>query len=515
MPGSPGSAHMERSPSIHFRYGSDTLPRQFLVKHLPELIALVGGRSPSGAVTAAELDRLSFLIGSVSRSAPFGPVLPPSAMAASVGGFFGIHCTEAPVDRLRAWLATQLVASAQEPVAGVQRLSSPRGVSPSASHPHGASQAAPAGGGEAMSIDVQPGSPAGGTGAVEGAVVHPHGGTEWTARGGIEMVEGLHRTTLVRRESPETGWLDPVSAQSAGGGAPEVRQLRIYGCSDSVMYFLHPVSHVWVGSCTECIVFVGACSRVITVESCERVQIVTATHAIHVSNCHDCSFYLCTNEPPLLFGDNRNLVVAPYNTFYPALGRHLELAGVNPKINKWQEVSFISNTGSHSMTPPGASDASPVSEGGAEGHGPQDASAPPVHALSAPAPSVVATLAPDKFVPFTVPFHTEGSTRGNPCGLPRAYSQALEGKVGQVSSLRGQLRLATLEGAQKRELQATIQAHFKDWLVQTGYMRHVYDLVKLDSSHSPKTPPVLPNAHPSDGARAMSFSTDSGPDMLE
>lgn len=32
----------------------------------------------------------------------------------------------------------------------------------------------------------------------------------------------------------------------------------------------------------------------------------------------------------------------------------------------------------------------------------------------------------------------------------------------------------------KRELQSTIQAYFRDWLVQTGAMRQVYDLARME-----------------------------------
>ena len=49
-----------------------------------------------------------------------------------------------------------------------------------------------------------------------------------------------------------------------------------------------------------------------------------------------------------------------------------------------------------------------------------------------------------------------------------------------VASLRAALRDAGLDEASKRELQATIQAYFKEWLLTSGSMRQVYDLARIE-----------------------------------
>ena len=54
---------------------------------------------------------------------------------------------------------------------------------------------------------------------------------------------------------------------------------------------------------------VGAVSRVLKVERCERVQLVAAAVRLYIASCHDCVFYLGVNRAPLLLGDNRFLQV--------------------------------------------------------------------------------------------------------------------------------------------------------------------------------------------------------------
>ena len=56
-------------------------------------------------------------------------------------------------------------------------------------------------------------------------------------------------------------------------------------------------------------IMVGAVSRVLKVERCERVQLVAAALRLYIASCHDCVFYLGVNRAPLLLGDNRFLQV--------------------------------------------------------------------------------------------------------------------------------------------------------------------------------------------------------------
>ena len=46
--------------------------------------------------------------------------------------------------------------------------------------------------------------------------------------------------------------------------------------------------------------------------------------------------------------------------------------------------------------------------------------------------------------------------------------------------IRDDINSLSLQG-RRRELQAAIQAHFKDWLLTSGNMRQVYDLARIEN----------------------------------
>ncbi len=64
----------------------------------------------------------------------------------------------------------------------------------------------------------------------------------------------------------------------------------------------------------------GAVGRVVRMERCERVQLITAAARLIVSSCHDCILYLGVNHAPLLIGDNRFIQARAASVFaYGAL----------------------------------------------------------------------------------------------------------------------------------------------------------------------------------------------------
>ncbi len=72
---------------------------------------------------------------------------------------------------------------------------------------------------------------------------------------------------------------------------------------------LHLCRYASLICCSDCTVVVGAVSRMLRVERCERLTLIAASVRICISSCHESTFYLGVNRQPLLIGDNRMLQV--------------------------------------------------------------------------------------------------------------------------------------------------------------------------------------------------------------
>ena len=204
-------------------------------------------------------------------------------------------------------------------------------------------------------------------------------------------------------------------------------------------------------------------------EQCERCTVVAAARHVQLRSCRGGVLHLAVAHPPLVLGDTRGVRVAPYNTHYDALGAHLAVTGLTPALahaNCWDAAVTLAPPPHHGAAPAGA---------------------------AAPKPALV-SLPPEEFCPFVVPFPAAADgaaasalppfsrappTTANPFPLPHAYATATEAKVRRVGELQASVREASLDDARRRELQAAIQAHFREWLVASGNMRQIFDLSRL------------------------------------
>ncbi|KAG0475285.1 hypothetical protein HPP92_014971 [Vanilla planifolia] len=134
------------------------------------------------------------------------------------------------------------------------------------------------------------------------------------------VVEGISKASVMKQASEIMG--HPV---------------KVLNCHDSVIYLLAPLSYATIYGCSDATVVVGAVGKSLRVEYCERVQVITAAKRICIVNCRECLFFLGINQKPLILGDNHNLQVAPFNTYYPQLEEHLFQVGVTVTINRWNE----------------------------------------------------------------------------------------------------------------------------------------------------------------------------------
>jgi TBCC domain-containing protein 1 len=288
------------------------------------------------------------------------------------------------------------------------------------------------------------------------------------------VIENVRRGTVVRRRRDF-----PASAS-----------VRVADCEDAVVYLLAPAAYVSVVGCANCVVVVGAASRAVRVERCRRVTVIAAARRLRVRAAVECVFHLGVAERPVFLGECRGNVLAPYNTFYETLEADLETAGLSVdalSVDAWREPQCaFANLSDESQSL--AKDSSP-SRG--------DAERPERPAGG----GAVERMSPEAFAPFIVPFRGDTlndtmdddtnagvpikkTTRANPFAVPDAYVAALDAKVRAVAALRGALRDARLGEEKKRDLQATIQAHFKEWLLESGSMRQVYELARIERGES-------------------------------
>eukprot|EP00189_Rhodosorus_marinus_P007646 CAMPEP_0184752118 /NCGR_PEP_ID=MMETSP0315-20130426/43410_1 /TAXON_ID=101924 /ORGANISM="Rhodosorus marinus, Strain UTEX LB 2760" /LENGTH=478 /DNA_ID=CAMNT_0027231435 /DNA_START=318 /DNA_END=1754 /DNA_ORIENTATION=+ len=279
-----------------------------------------------------------------------------------------------------------------------------------------------------------------------------------------------HQTFEVLRLEKKT-MLRSGTAQSPLRG----KDVRIVECLESYVYILNSTHRVSVIGCIDCTIFVGAAVS-LSINACSRVKIIATAKNCRVTNCVDTTVYLCTNHKPQVIGDTRAVVFGPYNASYDQFERDAKVVGVDPTKNTWDDYYAPIGVSANSSAFAGSPNA--------------DQPSPTLPA------SVVTLLPPEKFFPFVVPIAKESeptiSSGVTPAPqaapLPPKYAEIIERRKAEVEGLRKAVRTAQSkytddgkqEGSSGQDLQSVVQEYFRDWLITSGNLRQINDLVKLE-----------------------------------
>ena len=135
---------------------------------------------------------------------------------------------------------------------------------------------------------------------------------------GVLKLNNLNKGVTVKRQ-------DDMQYNFGGTHA----KLCIIGCEDSFIYVDSCVETLLVSSCINCTVFVAAVSKVCTIEKCENATLCVATKLLRIGNCVDTLVHSYTaGSNPIVYGDTRNLRMAPHNAHYKGMLTHMQAGGI-------------------------------------------------------------------------------------------------------------------------------------------------------------------------------------------
>lgn len=331
----------------------------------------------------------------------------------------------------------------------------------------------------------------------------------------------------------------PYFGGSASSG--RLHDLAISDCSDVHMYLLQPFEHVTIAACTGCTIVVGAVAGLLHVVDCENTTITSAARRIVVSNSSDAVLCVFTPSPPLLVGDNRNCQFAPYNTYYDGFREDLLATGLAaaavaegqspyhgsrapendvawPPLqcasNKWKQPVEISKLEMPQVasTPGSAGAGSPPPGSPGNSRGADDkAVSGSVGSVGDSTVQAPVLLPASEFHVLFVPLENysvkhrrledeikdgRGTEGGNPpesqyCRilaevlqlspfrLPVEYERRALVKADRMRSIQQAVR-KSLSEEQQMQFEEELNRGFRDWLVTSGNLRQVLDLVHLE-----------------------------------
>ncbi|GAX26435.1 hypothetical protein FisN_37Hh015 [Fistulifera solaris] len=269
-----------------------------------------------------------------------------------------------------------------------------------------------------------------------------------------------------------------ISLNSGELRGERTHDVTITECEHAHIYLLQPLEHATVSNCSNCTIVLGAVAGLLHVVNCDKLSITCAARKIIVRNGCDIQTYLFSPTPPLLVGDHRNCQFAPYNTYYDGFRDDLVTAGLAVLVdspmtdalqtasNKWKQPIELAKL----EVPP-----IPGSPANAEA----------LENTSMPTPVL---LPASDFAVLYVPSRNtddEDYCRFlsdvlylSPFRLPVEYERRVLQRVERMKNVQAALK--SLGTEQRMQLEDELHQGFREWLVSSGNLRQVLDLVQLE-----------------------------------
>lgn len=141
----------------------------------------------------------------------------------------------------------------------------------------------------------------------------------------------------------------------------------------------------------------------------------------------------------MLYGDNRGLVLAPHNVYYNELSVHIKAAKLQ-----------VTNTGINNFS-------NPVN-------------------MNKDEKQMYDIMQPKDYFNIVVPFSSDSSTF---LLSPKEYIAVIKERQNLFASMKMMIKEANLQEEQEKALHVAIQGYFREWLVSTGNIKNMTEIVKM------------------------------------
>ena len=214
--------------------------------------------------------------------------------------------------------------------------------------------------------------------------------------------------------------------------------IKVCDCEDTHLYIDASVQYIHISSCINCTIMVAAVAAICTLDKCENVTLSVAANMLRVGNSVDCGIHTYTSTPPILYGDNRSLVLGPHNVAYDNLMKHIKTAKIitnTANINNWSQPEFMK------------------------------------------CDSLCYIKLPNKdFMKMVLP---EQYKENMLMLAPSEFLEVLNIRNNMFSEVQNQIKNGKLSHDQEKLLHVAIQGHFREWIVNTNQLKPIQDLVKM------------------------------------
>ncbi|CAD8058633.1 unnamed protein product [Paramecium sonneborni] len=255
------------------------------------------------------------------------------------------------------------------------------------------------------------------------------------------------------------------------------QDLKITQSEDSQIYIDCAVNTLSISQCTNCQINVASVHMITSITSCEKTIICVSSNYIKNSNTIDSIIHYYGSYPPIIYGDCRSIILASNNSNTEKTLQNLKDAQIpfNKSCRDKYQKPFIIGQNRIDWVIQSIDEFTKFI-------------LPEQHFGSIDASLIInsnfdiekmAKEITEKKI-LTQPMNYEKIIL--PLLAPPEYIKAIFERYQLYAGIQAQIKQANLKDENSKLLQNAIQGNFREWLISTGSIKQISDLVKLIDS---------------------------------
>lgn len=247
------------------------------------------------------------------------------------------------------------------------------------------------------------------------------------------------------------------------------KEVRVLNCEESYIYIDACVKFISIVNCVNTTVFVASVKKVCTVDKCENLTLTVASNYLRVGNTIDSTINYYGSFNPVLYGDNRSIIIGPYNANYTELIDRIKEAEIPitfKNIQSYDNALVLSNPDNSNIN----------------------------HKIQK-VEDFSNIILPENFKPIP---HTHignydslvfggnediSSLSGTNCILPvlcpNTYRDNVKNRHKSYKDIQKEISQSGLGSEEQKILQFAIQSSYKEWLLYSGALKPIIEMAKM------------------------------------
>lgn len=242
--------------------------------------------------------------------------------------------------------------------------------------------------------------------------------------------------------------------------------VKIINCEDSQIFIDSCVTNLKIASCTNCVLFVVGVAKITTFEKSENCTLTICSNYLRIGNTIECKVNSYVFKEPVLYGNNIGLVLGPHNVIYDDFSLTLKSGRFNFEPDKEYQLKYSGNNFKSISQDKLFSTPIVITQ-------------PLNTSTSGTIKTNFEIISIKEFSYLATPFNVTKEISQQHFLAPKEYLDEYIEKRALFNKIQQIIKDAELDSQQEKALHVAVQGHFKEWLINSGNVKNITDIIKV------------------------------------